>query len=140
MKERTTVTTYDERVPALPEPDDVLALSWTPPGDVAGVDVWLALLPDGRWRLSWGDQVINVWTEVYDDPAVALARAAVLVRCATTGGFFRHQAVTDPREDPDGVAIFTEAGVPGPAAFITDATAFLDAQLSVPAPGSEVTP
>lgn len=117
-------TTYDEA-----ETGDLThLLAWTyRPGESLGVDVIVRELADGRFQLEWGDRVANSWIENYDDPAVAFARLAVLLRAEQNlpsgASFFRHQA-TD-----DGVWTSPDGG-DGPAAFVADASAFLDGQLT----------
>lgn len=91
-----------------------------------GVELTISELTDGRFRLVWTDVVANSWTELYDAPHAALARAAVICYGEATiddgGAFFRHQA-TDDRVWTD------DDGGDGPAAFVADAEAFLESQL-----------
>jgi hypothetical protein len=114
--------------------EELLALSYHPPNTPSpfGVDLWLNEVhatergdarPDRPYQVRWGDQVINVWAENYRDLSTALVRAALVLRAAETGGFFRDRA-TDPGvwENPD--------GGDGPADFVAAARVFLDSQLA----------
>lgn len=72
------------------------------------------------FQVRWSDRVINVWTESYADLAVALARAAALLRAVQRGALFVHQPPDDAQ---------TLDGCAGPAEFVRDAATFLDDQL-----------
>lgn len=72
------------------------------------------------FQVRWSDRVINVWTESYADLAVALTRAAALLRAVQRGALFTHQPPDDAQ---------TLDGCAGPAEFVRDATTFLDDQL-----------
>jgi hypothetical protein len=116
--------------------EELLALTVAePPGTPFGVDLWLNEVqttergqpPDRPFQVRWGDRVINVWAENYRDLPTALVRAALVLRAAETGAFFRDQATDDGVwEDPD--------GGDGPTEFVAAARVFLDSQLSGPDP------
>ena len=112
------------------EPDRrLLELSYVPPGQL-GVDVVVSETdadstvrdePDAwPYTVRWSDRVANVWTENYADLAVALTRAALVLRAAQRGESFLHQSGDDAQ---------LLDGTTGPSEFVRDALTFLDDQL-----------
>jgi hypothetical protein len=99
----------------------LLELTYVPPGEL-GVDVVVfdTETDEYPFQVRWTDRVANVWTEHYADLAVALTRAALVLRAAQRGRLFLHR--TDDAQLLDGTT--------GPAAFVHDALTFLDDQLS----------
>jgi hypothetical protein len=49
------------------------------------VRIVLTATPDGAYHLTWDDFVANEWEEVFTNPAVAVARFAVLLHCEQRG-------------------------------------------------------